>query len=235
MNRFIYINKVFCYLLYVTLFLFVGNIFAEANLMVYFPSTESPKILEQTLKKGLKSKDVAVSVFAKYRDFEQELTRVNPDFIIANSAFSSTNSSYKPVQILNGNKSHYLVLGSKDWKKDKLSTARIGVVLFGDMDWQKRYINNLLDVKVSKFKFVNKSDDLIPLLVFDSVDVIVVGPTDYEKLKSSYKNSTFSILFKSKEVDDLSIYIKKDKLDDKSVSSIISGITNEDKKNFFSM
>lgn len=130
--------------------------------------------LEQTLQKQLPG--LAVTVFGRFRDFQDGMDTKNPDAILAIAPLLDLDHR-KPA--LQG------VKGGKEWEPYMLVTASpnppaswggktVGIVdLFG-RDRTQAFAATAVGSKDVKVKRVAKIEDLLPLLEFSATDAVLV-------------------------------------------------------------
>jgi hypothetical protein len=131
-----------------------------------------------TLQKALQDKlpGLAVTVFGRFRDFEEAMTARRPDAVIG-------------LQVLLGARNLPVLLqghrGDKDWEPyvllstgaavdASLSGKMIGVVDLLGRDGTQEFATKLLKTTDLKLKRVTKVEDLLPLLQFSAVDAVLV-------------------------------------------------------------
>lgn len=200
--------SIICSLFLVNYILIVASVFASP-LLVYYPSTITPKKREKILKDNL---EMEVLVFAKQNDFEKELQAQSADIVIAPSSFSEFNTNYESILGFKRDGKDlfkYLILSMDiKWKNKDLSEARVGVVQFENRDQLKKYISKVAGKELKKIKSVSRPEDLLPLMVFQSVDVIMIAPDNYEELKFQYTAQIYKV-GESLEVKYPMVFIKK--------------------------
>jgi hypothetical protein len=130
-----------------------------------------------TLAKSLQDKlpGLTVTVFGRYRDFEEAMTSRRPDAVIALQPLLG--AQRMPV-LLQG------VRGDHDWEPyvllatgevdGSLSGKLIGVVDVLGREGTQEFVSKLLKTPDVKLKRVTKLEDLLPLLQFAVADAVLV-------------------------------------------------------------
>jgi|tagenome__1003787_1003787.scaffolds.fasta_scaffold19927560_1 hypothetical protein len=133
-----------------------------------------------TLAKSLQDKlpGLTVTVFGRYRDFEEAMASRRPDAVIALQPLIG--AQRLPV-LLQG------VRGDHDWEPyvllttgatdGTLSGKLIGVVDVLGRDGTQEFVTKLLKTPDVKLKRVTKMEDLLPLLQFSVADSVLVPAT----------------------------------------------------------
>lgn len=177
----------------------------------YIPTTLPISKIEKKIKDKT---DLPVTAFAKYIEFNSNIDSINPSYVISTEAFSEEDESFEVISGLaaNGQKtSKFILLALKPTRKDQdLSKLRIGTVEFIRRNKIKNYLEKIFSKKFKSVKTVSKPDDLFPLLVFNSVDLIAVQSYNYQELKEKFNTAVFEI-GSSKEVQSLALFQKKGK------------------------
>jgi hypothetical protein len=162
--------------------LMMGGIFLSAHiaaadrpsLYVFLHTDVKSTVLERTLQ--FKLPELAVTVFGRFRDFEEALAARPPDAVLALEPLL-TSRNYKAALrgVSNGDKSQRFVLLSAGKPLDgAIGEHTIGVVdLLGRNDTQT-FVAKLLKTQHVKIKLVTKLEDLLSLLQFSAADAILV-------------------------------------------------------------
>jgi hypothetical protein len=182
---------------------------SAAEMHVYLTSTVPVKDRDRALKSDTGLSGINITVLGKFREFSSSVKRNKPSYIIAPSSFSNINKDYKAVYqfSLNGQSSFkYLILATKPkWTKANISKGSIGIVDELGRTGTKKFVL----ANVGKFKLVKrvtKADDLMPLLVLENANYIMIRPNNYEILKQKFTAQTIKIL-ESKTVEHPMIYV----------------------------
>jgi hypothetical protein len=162
--------------------LLIGGIFASArmfaadrpSLYVFLYTDAKSTVFERTLQ--LKLPEISVTVFGRFRDFEESLTARPPDAVLALEPVLQARNMKAALQgVSNGDKTqHYVLLSAGAPLAGALSGRTIGVVdLFGRQDTQT-FVGKLLKAPDVHIKLVTKLEDLLSLLQFSAADAILV-------------------------------------------------------------
>jgi hypothetical protein len=130
------------------------------------------------LEKGLQDKlpALAVTVFGRFRDFEEAMTARRPDAVVALQPLLASLSVPVVTQGLRGEHDWepYVLLSTGTAVDGALSGKVIGVVdLLGRAGTQD-FVTKLLKTPDLKLKRVTKMEDLLPLLQFSAADGVLV-------------------------------------------------------------
>lgn len=212
---------------------------SATELQVYLTSTIAVSERDKALKADGALSGTNVTVFGKFREFSSSVKISKPTYVIAPSSFSAINKDYKAVYQfgLNGqSKFKYLVLSSKaEWSKNKMSSGSVGIVdELGRTETKKFIQSNVGEFK--RVKRVTKADDLMPLLVLENADYIIICPKNYDVLKRKFTAKT-NVVVESKDIDYPMFFVLKgtpqaevDKLGEISADTIKSLGYSEMKK-----
>jgi hypothetical protein len=183
---------------------------ASEKILVLIPSSQSVKSIQKVVESGMPGKEV--SVFAKFKDFEEFLKQNNPDLVFASDIFASESNGFerKATVTSGGSSESELILLSLDekWKTADISEGKLGVIQLAERDDVKKYFERVFSKSFKKIQTVTKAEDLFPLLIFKTVDFIAVEPYLYNELKSRFTSKVFEI-GKSKPISLPSAYLKK--------------------------
>ncbi|MCM8533324.1 MAG: hypothetical protein NE330_19300 [Lentisphaeraceae bacterium] len=166
---------------------------AAEKMQVYTTSTIPVKEREKALKSDSSLQGTEVTVFGKFSEFASSLKSSKPKYLIVPSAFVEYNKDYKAVyQFAKGGQTHFkfIVLSAKDeWKKDNQAKGSVGIV----DELGRKQTSSFIKAQVGKFKRVKrvtKTDDLMPLLVLENANYIIIRPENYEILKAKFTAKT---------------------------------------------
>jgi len=203
-------RKIFKYL-----FIFIFSLSLDVSrasadgIVAYIPTVLPISLIEKKIKS---STSLSVTAFAKYSDFESAVNSLNPDYVISTAAFSSINENFEPISGLKVNgetKSKFILLALKPgWKDKDILQARTGTVEFIKRNKIKDYLEKVFERKFASIKTVSKVEDLFPLLVFDSVDVIALQPHTYAELKGKFQTNVFEV-GNSQEIESMTLFRRK--------------------------
>jgi hypothetical protein len=147
---------------------------------VYFYVHTETKSASLETRLQQKLPKLSVSVFGRYRDFEEALAARRPDAIVAlHPVLTSLNV---PV-VLQGLRADldwepYVVLSTHSEVIDgPLAGKTIGVIDFLDRKSTQAFVYKLVGTDRLKLKHVTKLEDLLPLLQFSAADGVLVPGT----------------------------------------------------------
>jgi len=146
---------------------------ARPALYVYVHTDAKSAALEKDLQDRLPA--VAVTVFGRFRDFEEAMTARRPAGVAALQPLLASLGVPVAAQGLRG---------SNDWEPYVLLSAQplegslagkvVGVVDLLGRDGTQQFVAKLLKTADCKIKRVTKQEDLLPLLQFAAVDGVLV-------------------------------------------------------------
>jgi hypothetical protein len=151
---------------------------ARPNLYVYLHTDAKSANLESGLKEKLRA--LNVTVFGRFRDFEEAMTNSRPDALLGARAL--VNSQNLPLALQG-------MRGLHDWEPWALVSVGaplagplggkvIGVVdLLGRRGTQD-FVADLLKTPDIKLKRVTKLEDLLPLLQFAAADAVLIPSSE---------------------------------------------------------
>ena len=202
------------YILTVLICLIFGTKLVQAEpLLVYFQTAVSVKERESKAKAEFDKNQVELVLFAKFREFLEEVRKRNPNMLIAPSEYSLAANDYVPMYQLRRSGKSKFKIQMYSLSKDKVdfAKAKLGLVETTDREKLKELAKKWFGVDVPIIKSVTKPEDLFPLMVFKSVDIIAVQPEDLPLLKEKFTTEVFQVaessfvqypvLFMKKDVD----------------------------------
>jgi hypothetical protein len=149
-------------------------------LYVFLQLDVKSSILEKTLQARLPG--VAVTVFGRFRDFQDAIATKPPAAVLAVSPLLEQEHQKVTLQG---------VRGGKDWEPYVLASVgpmksvggkTVGIVdLFGH-DGTQAFAANLLKTNDVKIKRVAKIEDLLPLIEFSAADAILIPAAGVKRL-----------------------------------------------------
>ena len=162
--------------------LLLGGIFASArmfaadrpSLYVFLYTDAKSTVFERTLQ--MKLPEISVTVFGRFRDFEEALTARPPDAVLAlDPLLQSRNLKAALHGVSNGDKTQlYVLLSAGAPLTGSLNGKTIGVVdLLGRQETQT-FVGKLVKAPDVHIKLVTKLEDLLSLLQFSAADAILV-------------------------------------------------------------
>jgi hypothetical protein len=194
-----------------------------SQLFVYYSSVMPAKDRENAIKGELSRSDLDVVVFAKFKEFYDQVKQSAPELVVAPDGFDTLVSEYAPVLQFkkeSASEFKYSVFSmSAEAKGAGLVNQEIGIVEVSDRSRLKGIVKDLTSIEFKTVKSVSKPEDLFPLLVFKSVQLIVLSPDDYLKLKEKYSTKVYKIM-ETKSVHYPMVFAKKGADAKKGLSSI---------------
>jgi hypothetical protein len=181
----------------VLLFFVAGARLAQADtrVPVFHASVESVPARQSALNDELGAAGISVTVFGRYQDFSSEVERQKPAFVIAPASFGKGHAEYKAVLGFqkDGKTTSPAVLLALTKEALALSPekARLGLVQDTDRDKVEGEAQRITGHKYKSIKTVTKVEDLIPLLMFRSADVVLVESDALPKLREKFTTPTF--------------------------------------------
>ena len=137
------------------------------------------------LEKALQSKlpDLAVTVFGRFRDFEEALSSRSPDAVLAVQPLLAARNLNPVLRgVSNGRDVDTVVLVSVGAPLEGSPANRtIGVVDFLGRKGTQAFVASLLQTPDVRVKLVARVEDLLSLLQFSAADAVLV-PSDFVKL-----------------------------------------------------
>jgi hypothetical protein len=144
------------------------------SLYVYVHTDTKSATLEKALQDRLPG--LGVTVFGRFRDFEEAMTSRRPDAVVAFGPLLA--SQNVPVTLQGLRSDHdwepYVLLSPGAALEGALSGRTIGVVDLLGRDGTQDFITKLLKTPDLKLKRVTKMEDLLPLLQFSAADAVLV-------------------------------------------------------------
>jgi hypothetical protein len=147
---------------------------AKPVVHVFLQLDVKASVVERTLRDRLPG--LAITVFGRYRDFEEALGSGHPDAIVSIAPVLTEKGKVPTLQGERGGKTTeaYVLASVNQVLEGSLSGKNIGVVdLFG-RDGTQAFLDGLLKTTDVRVKRVAKIEDLLPLLEFSAADGIVL-------------------------------------------------------------
>lgn len=150
---------------------------AQANkpvVHVFLQLDAKSSAVEKTLQEHLP--ELAVTVFGRYRDFEDGLSNGHPDAVVSITPVLEQRGKTASLQGQRDGKSSepYVLASVNQPLQGPLAGRTIGVVDLLGRDGTQSFLNGLLKATDVKIKRVAKVEDLLPLLEFSVADGIVL-------------------------------------------------------------
>jgi hypothetical protein len=181
-------------------------------LPIYYSSVISAKVRQDAIQNEFKKKNLQPTVFAKFRDFIDQVKQASPKILVAPSYFDKYYPGYRPVLHFNyaGGKSfRYQILALAEWEGKSLNSGRIGVVEEVGRDHLADWLSQLTGAKFKMVRAVTKPEDLFSMLVFKAADLILVSPDNLKGLREQFVTQVKTIK-QSIPVKGPTVYFKKD-------------------------
>jgi hypothetical protein len=148
---------------------------------VFLNSDVKAAVIEKALQSKLPA--LAVTVFGRFRDFEEALTTRSPDAVLAVQPLLAARSLDPVLRgVSNGRDVDPVVLVSVGAPLEgSLANRTIGVVDFLGRKATQEFVASLLQTADVRVKLVARVEDLLSLLQFSAADAVLV-PSDFVKL-----------------------------------------------------
>ena len=152
------------------------------SLFVFLQLEVKSSALELALQKQLP--ELAVTVYGRFRDFQDDAATKKPDAILVTSSLLALERSKPTLQGVRGGKDWepYLLVTTASNARAALTGKTIGVVDLLGHDGTQTFATKLLGSTDIKIKRVAKIDDLLPLLEFSSVDAVLIPTSAVKRL-----------------------------------------------------
>jgi hypothetical protein len=189
-----------------------SEVWGTESLPIYYSSVISAKSRQDSVQSELKKIDLQPTIFAKFRDFIDQVKKSQPKVVIAPGSFAQYYPEYKAVLCFSypGGKSFkYQILSLGDWSGKSLDSGRIGVVEEVDKDRLNDWVKGITGAKFKMVRAVTKPEDLFPMLIFKSADLILVSPDNLKGLREKFVTQVKQIK-ESNAVGGPTVYFKKD-------------------------
>lgn len=144
------------------------------SLYVYVHTDSKSATLEKALQDRLPG--VGVTVFGRFRDFEEAMSTRRPDAVVAFGPLLASQNVPVTLQGLRGDHDWepYVLLSPGAALEGALDGHTIGVVDLLGRDGTQEFVAKLLKTPDLKLKRVTKMEDLLPLLQFSAADAVLV-------------------------------------------------------------
>ena len=143
-------------------------------LYVFLQLDAKSSAVEKALQQHLP--DVAVTVFGRFRDFEEVFGSVRPDAVLCITPVLEYRNEPVTLQGRRGGESveAYVLASEGQPLNGSLAGKTIGVVDLMGREGTQSFLNRLLKTSDVKMKRVSKIEDLLPLLEFSEADGVVL-------------------------------------------------------------
>src|SRR5215471_7102134 len=152
------------------------------TLYVFLQLDVKPNVLEQTLQKQLPG--MAVTVFGRFRDFQDVVANKRPDAILAIPPLLDLDHTKATLQGAKAGRDWepYVLISAGSNQPASLSGKTVGVVDLLGHDGTQAFATSLLKTADVKIKRVAKVEDLLPLLEFSAADAILIPSAVVKRL-----------------------------------------------------
>jgi hypothetical protein len=152
------------------------------NLYVYVHTDAKSASLESSLKDRLKAMNV--TVFGRYRDFEEAMASNRPDALLGSRALLGSQNAPVALQGMRG--AHewepYALVSVGAPLTGSLTGKVIGVVDMLGRRGTQDFVTDLLKTPDLKLKRVTKLEDLLPLLQFSAADAVLISVSEVKSV-----------------------------------------------------
>jgi hypothetical protein len=150
------------------------------TLYVFLNTDVKSAVLEKTLQAKLP--DLTVTVFGRFRDFEEALATKSPDAVLAlQPVLAARNLDAVLRGVSNGRDADTVVLVSAGAPLEgSFANRTIGAVDFLGRKGMQEFVASLLQTPDVRVKLVARVEDLLSLLQFSAADAVLV-PSDVVK------------------------------------------------------
>lgn len=142
------------------------------------------EVRSAVLEKALQSKlpDLAVTVFGRFRDFDEALSTKAPDAVLALQPLLTARKLDAVLRgVSNGRDvDNYVLVSGGAALEGSLANRTIGVVDFLGRKGTQEFVATLLQTPDVHVKLVARVEDLLSLLQFSAADAVLV-PSDFVK------------------------------------------------------
>jgi hypothetical protein len=163
---------------------YLGSAAAGAKVFVFYPSLARPLAIQDALAK--KCPELDITVFGRLTDLQALVEREHPQAILAQADVLKQFPAYQPKLqgTRKGSATEDFVLLSIDKPFDmaKLSSSSIGVVGLLDRKEMDGFVAGLVS-GAPRLNRVTKVEDLLPLLIFQSVSAVLVSEANMREFR----------------------------------------------------
>lgn len=200
---------------------------ADPAVLVYYPTTASAKDRQEALQKA----GMTATVYAQFRDFMGAVKSNDPSVVIAPGSFAQMAKEFKPALRFkkDGSAQVKYSMFSMDakWNPKNLKGAKVGMVEEIDRTMADSWLLDLFQSDFKMVKQVAKPEDIYPLMVFKSADVVVLPMSVYDELKGKYSGKMQTVMT-TKDIDNPTVYVKEGR----DAAAVIKQIQSMDKGSF---
>ncbi|WDE12455.1 hypothetical protein [Thalassomonas haliotis] len=155
------------------------------SLFVFLPTQVRAKVMQQQISQICP--ELEVTVFGRGKDFRRQIKSTPPNAVLSLMPIIEQLGSFAPV--LRGSKNgqtrenYVLVSVGRPLNMQDIAQKKIGVVDLLGRKPMGAFIADAFPVAV-KLKRVTKTEDLLPLLTFGSVEAVLVSESHFLQLKA---------------------------------------------------
>jgi hypothetical protein len=154
---------------------------ARPTMFVFVQLDIKSSVLEQALKKQLPG--LALTVFGRFRDFQDGIATRTPDAILAITQLLDLNHIKPTLQGMRGTKDSelYLLVTSGSAVMTSFTGKTIGIIDLLGREGTQAFAAAALATQDVKVKRVPKIEDLLPLLEFSAADAILIPSSAFKR------------------------------------------------------
>lgn len=163
------------------------SFFIEAEeIPVFSPHIKTNIKFQEKIKNQIEKNGDKALVFSKYEDFIKYTRELNSKVFFQQLPENLKNDNTVKYQFVGGEKIELKSISLKKKGLEKFSTLKIGIVQFDESENLKKIIEKQLKNKVKVLRTVSKEEDLIPLLIFKTVDIIFIDARSLKFIKERF-------------------------------------------------
>ncbi len=163
---------------------FLGSATAGAKVFVFYPSLARPLAIQEALAK--KCPGLEITVFGRLADLQALVAREHPQAILAQTAVLKQFPGYLPKLqgMRKGSATEDFVLLSIDKPFDAVKTPAVSIGVVGMLDRKEMdgFVAGLVP-GAARINRVTKVEDLLPLLIFQSVSAVLVSEANMREFR----------------------------------------------------
>ena len=215
--------------IFLWLFSTVSFSFCAEKLYVFYPGVTRSHIIQEKLQGALK--DFDVYVFGRYSDLVSQVKSNPPVAIIAKQSLIKQLPGYVKAAVGSSSNRHcqtYVLLSidKKVYFTDLKPSTVIGVVDYLGRKQTELYFKQHLDIECD-IKCVLKPEDLIPLLIFDLADCVILEKSIADYFKSIYDLNFLETVLPSSSYEAISLGIQNGSRANKIIADLKNlGVVN---------
>lgn len=197
-----------------------SNSFCE-SLFVFYPISERPNVIQTKLSQACPGADIIV--FGRIQDFISKTQESPPDAILSKPTtlqiFDNYTVQLKGTRKGNTEETYVLVSVEKGVDVSNLANSTIGMI---DILGRKEMIKFIQDFLPStpKLKRVTKMEDLLPLLIFNMCNAILITENSVHYFKSISKLNFVNTPIPSMKTGIITLAVKNDIKGDQIINKV---------------